>query len=111
MLLEPIPGPLGRRTGWCTSWGPGAWGLVEGTRGSADWWLGSWESQLDIVGIGFLALLCEFGQIPYTFWASDFFCCCRIELLIIARTQCLVHRKHLIHDYHYQDWTQPGFQT
>ena len=57
---------------------PGAWWREEdssalGTRGSADWWLGSWESQLDIVGIGFLALLCEFGQIPYTFEASDFF--------------------------------------
>lgn len=55
---------------WCLV--PAAWWREEdssalGTRGSADWWLGSWESQLDIVGIGFLALLCEFGQIPYTF--------------------------------------------
>ena len=39
-MLEPIPGPLGRRRGWGTSRGPGAWWREEdssalGTRGSA----------------------------------------------------------------------------
>lgn len=57
---------------------PGVWWWEEhssalGTRGRAAWWLRGWVSLLDVPGIGFLALLCEFGRIRYTFWPSSFF--------------------------------------
>lgn len=65
----------------------------------------SWESQLGLAGIGFLALLCVWANSLHFLGFRFLCCCCRIEVLIIAPTQCLVHRKHLIHDSHDQDWT------